>query len=832
MTENKRHSSFFFISPSTPGAFALLIISVLVLQAALISFLPGQGTSAFVRFGCSLVAAVASRSAMKGSDSHYSRLAWLSVCISALFMSARDASVIGGILFSGRSIFTSIEAGAYILSLFSITCAFILLSQSNDSVTRIKRHLNVACIIWITIGIIVLPLKNSAEIQSAGILYTCIILLKSHALLFVFATGFTFYWISKWRRDFKRKLVYILILLNVTLTYLAVELIEPALRGTVYDYAGIFADLIETSAYLALPAAAWADLIMKNRDINASDPRSFNLFYVSRIERIIPGISLLVIVVSAAGTDKALLASFLIQWFVLIALFAFFLIMFEWMSYRSEDSLLAILSISPVAIQITDRRMTKNYFINNSMYALYRTQSVTADNIITTAVSNLKRAELEEAIKTAGYPNTFEADFIRDDGTTFTAQCRIFPAKYYSYGVILIWMNDTTERKQYEETLARERDMAESQSYYRGSMLKNLSAKMLSGYIVGHYRETPGGNEFIFSEMNAQAQEIINNTNNLAGTRFRDVFSDPTSAIVEAVKDVYSTGNSRRLEVYSHNLNKHLLMVIFKPGANEIAIILNDISEQKKAEQLIRENEEKAHRSEKVRDIGQMAGGIAHELNNRLMGISSYLSLIDLKASEPGIKKYTEGIHTIIKESSELIDNVLTFARQIDVQKEKLKIHPLIQGAIAEFSSSRKLHNPVKVSLSADVDIIFCDNIVLYKVFSAILSNAGDAVQDDGTISVSTANTLAGDDPFLSANAPEKTVQYLIIKVKDTGRGIEKENLSRIFDPFFTTKPVGRGRGLGLSAVYGAVQSHGGLIRVESSEGEGTEFIIYFPCTA
>ena len=272
-------------------------------------------------------------------------------------------------------------------------------------------------------------------------------------------------------------------------------------------------------------------------------------------------------------------------------------------------------------------------------------------------------------------------------------------------------------------------------------------------------------------------------------------------------------------------------MVIFKPGSNEIAILLNDITEQKKAEQLIRDNQEKAHRSEKIRDIGQMAGGIAHELNNRLMGISSYLSLLDLKLADPSLKKYTDGIHEIVKQSSDLIDSVLTFARQTDVQKENFRMHPLIESAAAEFTSSRRPNQPVTVSCSARADTIYGDSVLLYKAITAILSNAGDAVQEGGTISVSTENTDTRSDTFLAANCPDQELMFLLIKITDTGKGIEKENLTRIFDPFFTTKAVGRGQGLGLSTVYGAVQSNGGLIRVESGENAGTEFSIYLPCS-
>lgn len=831
MTDNRSHSSFFFRYPATPRGAVIFIAFVLTTHAIMLLLVPGMWISDSVRFFCSLIAAAASYTAAGRSSQRFLKLAWYSVGLAALFMAAMNSLCLIGMIAPGTSPLAAAWKITSGLSMICITASMILFSQSIDSVTRIRRHINIACIIWITIGAIALPVMYAPGMHNSGIVSTFLALFNSYALLSVFITGLVFYWISIWRKEKKRKLIYILILANVALTYLAGVLPDTTFYKSGPYHPGIFTDLIYTAAYLALPAAAWAELFIMDRAIPLSDPRSFNLFYVSRIERIIPGISLLIIALSVAGMAPVLKEEFLSRGIILIALFALLLVSFEWMSYRSEDSLLAILSISPVAIQITDRSMKKNYFINSSMFSLYRTGSIPADNLIASAAVNDKKSMLQEALARRNSLDSFETEFLRSDGSSFTAQCRIVPARYYSYSVLLIWMNDTTERKEFEETLARERDNAESQSYYRGNMLKKLSAKMLSGYILGHYKDGPEGIEFYFSEVNAQALEIINSIGGIEGKRFRDIFPEPTDAIVTAVREVYTTGDSKRIEVYSRNLDRHLLMVIFKPGGNEIAILLNDITEQKKAEQLIRENEERARRVEKVRDMGQMAGGIAHELNNRLMGISSYLSLIDMKLADPEIKKYTNGIHEIIKQSSDLIDSVLTFARQIEVQKEKFRVHPVIQKAVEEFSTTRERQHPVSTDLSAQLDSVFGDRIVIHKALAAVLSNAGDAVQESGSISITTANTDAMEDSFLARNAAEKKGKFLLVKIKDTGRGIETENLERIFDPFFTTKPVGKGQGLGLSAVYGAVQSHGGLIRVDSSEGLGTEFSIYLPCS-
>ena len=254
-----------------------------------------------------------------------------------------------------------------------------------------------------------------------------------------------------------------------------------------------------------------------------------------------------------------------------------------------------------------------------------------------------------------------------------------------------------------------------------------------------------------------------------------------------------------------------------------------DITSQKEAEAILKENDLKQKEMEKARALGQMAGGIAHDLNNRLMGMGSYTSLIEMKIDDVSIKKYTNGIQEAIKKSTELIDNLLTFARQIDVDRNIISVHDMLNDIIKKLSDELPAGVKVNSSFDAANDIVKADLNQMCRAVYHIALNARDAMPEGGTITIKTENNKIKDTALSDLTEGDKDRLFIVIKISDTGPGIEKENLGRVFDPFFTTKPVGKGRGLGLSAVYGTIQAHKGAITVDSSTGEGTAFCIYLP---
>lgn len=226
--------------------------------------------------------------------------------------------------------------------------------------------------------------------------------------------------------------------------------------------------------------------------------------------------------------------------------------------------------------------------------------------------------------------------------------------------------------------------------------------------------------------------------------------------------------------------------------------------------------QEQLIRSEKLASLGELAAGIAHEINNPLTGILVYSSLIRSDGRlHPDLNKDLETVIEETKRCATIIKGLLDFARESVPQKSWLNIHDVLNASLALVKKQAQLKNiNIKLDYSPDVEPIFADPNQLEQVFVNMFLNASYAMSEGGTLTIATT--------------PGSEGRGVAARITDTGCGISAENLPRIFDPFFTTKES-RGTGLGLSISYGIVESHGGTIEVESSPGLGTTFIIRLP---
>jgi two-component system NtrC family sensor kinase len=233
-------------------------------------------------------------------------------------------------------------------------------------------------------------------------------------------------------------------------------------------------------------------------------------------------------------------------------------------------------------------------------------------------------------------------------------------------------------------------------------------------------------------------------------------------------------------------------------------------------------------RGEKLASIGQLAAGIAHELNNPLTGVLTFTSLMRKKM--PDGSQDAEDLDLVIRETrrcASIIRRLLDFAREKPPEKTEVDLNSLIMETVRFVERSAALqHVEITTQLDRNLPQLHVDADLIKQVLMNILVNAQQAiVEEQGRILVTSrfhaARRLAncGNDP----------VPAVEVAITDTGCGIAKENLQRIFDPFFTSKEVGKGTGLGLSVTYGIVRSHGGEIEVESKVGEGTTFRVFLP---
>lgn len=259
--------------------------------------------------------------------------------------------------------------------------------------------------------------------------------------------------------------------------------------------------------------------------------------------------------------------------------------------------------------------------------------------------------------------------------------------------------------------------------------------------------------------------------------------------------------------------------------------------------------EEKLHQAEKMEAIGTLAGGVAHDLNNVLAGIVSYPELLlmkidsiteKMKENDPlrerllSLKKPIETIETSGQKAAATVQDLLTLARRGVPVTDVVNLNEIIRDYLAspEYEKLRLYHQKVEVKINFEKNLlnILGSPVHLSKTVMNLISNASEAMPDGGMILISTENRYI-DSPIHGYDNVEEG-DYAVLKIQDNGIGIPPEDLSKIFEPFYTKKAMGRsGTGLGMAVVWGTVKDHKGYIDIESSEGRGTTFKLFFPIT-
>ncbi len=259
-----------------------------------------------------------------------------------------------------------------------------------------------------------------------------------------------------------------------------------------------------------------------------------------------------------------------------------------------------------------------------------------------------------------------------------------------------------------------------------------------------------------------------------------------------------------------------------------------DITERKKAEEQLQQAYEQLKttqfqlvQSAKMASVGQLAGGVAHEINNPLTGVLNNVQLIKMEAElkkDFSIEDF-KGLLNVIEESAlrckKITESLLSFSRAATGKFVLLSLNELTEKVVTLINYEMKLQNiAILTELQANLPQVLGDPQLLQQIIFDLIGNAKWAIEKKmpKTSRVITVKT---------SYYPES--RHVLISVSDTGIGIPPENLGKIFEPFFTTKPVGEGTGLGLSIVYGIVKQHSGDIKAESQFGQGAIFKISLP---
>ncbi len=261
----------------------------------------------------------------------------------------------------------------------------------------------------------------------------------------------------------------------------------------------------------------------------------------------------------------------------------------------------------------------------------------------------------------------------------------------------------------------------------------------------------------------------------------------------------------------------------FRGRVTHIVGISHDITAEKELEAQLRQ-------MQKMETVGQLTGGIAHDMNNILSAVMSYTALAraDLEPGQAGIARDLGEVETAARRGAELIRKLMTFSRRDHLRPRVLDAEKVVLGL--EGMLSRILPANLKISMSTEGGGAWCraDEGALEQILVNLATNARDALSGPGELHIIVDTTRVETPPAGASHRPDPGF-FVRIRVKDTGAGMTEAVRARLFEPFFTTKPVGKGTGLGMAVIHGLVAQHGGFLTVESAVGKGTTVGVHIP---
>ena len=319
----------------------------------------------------------------------------------------------------------------------------------------------------------------------------------------------------------------------------------------------------------------------------------------------------------------------------------------------------------------------------------------------------------------------------------------------------------------------------------------------------------------------------------LTGVRITDIPVDANVVprVVELVKDTLSTGERREVELHATLAGREgwvdLRFVPERDTSGEVThvmLIARDVTARKHLETHLAQ-------AERLDSIGKLAGSISHDFNNLLTAIigNTEIALRSLEPDHRARADLTE-ILDVARRASSLTRQLLSFARRQPTMPRVIDVKPFIEEAATLLRRLLGENVTLELRLDPQAPRIRFDPTHFEQVMVNLATNGRDAMPKGGVLTIASSRVTVPSDGKRPPDAPIPG-EYLLLRVTDTGVGMSPLVQERIFEPFFTTKRERDGTGLGLAVTYGVVRQHGGYIEVESVEGAGTTFRIYFPAT-
>lgn len=255
-----------------------------------------------------------------------------------------------------------------------------------------------------------------------------------------------------------------------------------------------------------------------------------------------------------------------------------------------------------------------------------------------------------------------------------------------------------------------------------------------------------------------------------------------------------------------------------------------EINEREQAEQAKDKMKKALLQSQKMQAVGTLAGGIAHDFNNILYSMIGYVDMArDDVEPDTLIYDNLSKVISVGQRGQELVSRLLSFSRQQQHAFKPISLQEVLSSTLVLLKPTLPASIAILQNNSIKgQDIVLGGHTELQQVLVNIMSNAVDAIDDQGTISINIYRQTADDD-FRQRFPKLRKSAYFVIEITDNGHGIPPQVLARVFEPFYTTKEVGKGTGLGLATALGIVHDHDGEMTIESIQGQGTKVFIYLP---
>ena len=491
---------------------------------------------------------------------------------------------------------------------------------------------------------------------------------------------------------------------------------------------------------------------------------------------------------------------------------------------RARDFLETLFKTSPDAIIAVDAAGIITA-VNDSVYDVYGYHS---EELIGQPVTMIPRAEeqsqdrhksLIEQVRKQGIVRNFEEVSQHRDGHQIyieTSVALLQNPDGTSAGAISS-TRDITERKRAEDEIKQARDFLET------TFKMSPDAIIVTddaGLIVS-------ANDSVYDVYGYRPEEIIGQHVSMMPLDDEQSMSK-NIALVELV---YEQGIVRCFETTRKHKDGHCIQVETSVALmkDPDGTVLGSISSTRDITDRIR-LQDQLRQAQKMEAIGTLAGGIAHDFNNILGAIIGYTELSQHDADcAPQIRNNLDQVLNAAERARNLVKQILAFSRKSQSEVKPLQVHVILKEALKLMRASIPANIEIKIDMADARDVVLAEATQLHQIIVNLCKNAAHAMEKSGGVMTVELNPIVLQDGDVSAYSDLQPGLYVQLTVRDTGMGIELQNLSRIFEPFYTTKDVGKGTGMGLAVVHGIVKSLKGDIKVYSEPGRGTVFNVLLP---